>query len=492
MGKKALIIGAGLGGLTTALRLSRRGYDVEILEKNKTAGGRLNIMQKDGFKFDLGPTFFSMSYTFDEFIKDAEIEYPFQFQELDPLYAVNFDDSDKTYLIHKDIDKLAAQFPEEKNMEQKIRKYLENTGELFHDTFDLIVRRNFNSLWHYLTALVRVPIWHIPKLFRSFWQELNKYFKTDRIKEILSLASFFLGATPFNTPSVYTILSYTELIHDGYHNVKGGLYKIVEGLLREIEKKNIKIHYETEIISYKGDDNNLELLIDQKNKEWKADVIVINADAAFFRSKIFKRKKYAEKKLDKKQWTMAPLTIYLGIKGKIKNIHHHHYFLGSDFKDYAKAVYSSDFSLKKPYYYVNVISRNNPECAPEGCEALFILCPVPDLRIKHDWSDRDKIVDNLIKDLSEKTGFDIAKNIVSKTVMDPFSWQDAFDLYKGSGLGLGHKLTQMAALRPKNQDEKFKNVFYTGASTIPGTGLPMVVISSKLTVEQIDKHFDSK
>jgi phytoene desaturase len=181
--------------------------------------------------------------------------------------------------------------------------------------------------------------------------------------------------------------------------------------------------------------------------------------------------------------------MYLGVKGKVENLHHHNYFLGSNFKDYAGKIFKNSISLSKPYYYVNVNSRFNKESAPEGCENIFILCPVPDLRYKPDWSDRDELADNIIKDLTERTGFDIEKNIITKTIVDPIDWEKRFNLYKGSGLGLAHDLNQIGGFRPKNYDEEFGNVFYVGASTVPGTGLPMTVISSKLVTERIVKKY---
>ena len=143
--------------------------------------------------------------------------------------------------------------------------------------------------------------------------------------------------------------------------------------------------------------------------------------------------------------------------------------------------------MEKPYYYVNVLSSSNPDCAPEGCESLFFVCPAPDLRFKKNWDDRDVIVDSIIDDFSGRIGKNIQPEIVSRTVYTPQDWQDQFNLHRGSGLGLSHKMLQIGGFRPKNFDEQFKNVFYVGASTIPGTGLPMVIISSKLVTERIEK-----
>ncbi len=490
MSKKVLIIGSGLGGLTTALRLARRGYKVEMVEKAGQPGGRLNQIKKDGFTFDMGPTFFSMTYEFKDFVKDAEIDMPFKFKELKTLYAVSFRGSDKKYFIHKNIDRLAKEFEAiEPDFKRKMGKFLRSGGSFFHDVEDKILKRNYNHFLDYLLAMTTVHPKYLPKLWRSVWDELNQYFDSREVKEIFSLVAFFLGATPFDTPAIYTLLSYTELVHDGYHNVEGGMYRIVEGLTDEMKKKNIKIHYNTEIVDFNEENGQLKSFIDQNGKEWIADLYVVNSDAAFFRGNVLKRPSFSEEKLDKMRWSLAPFTLYLGIDRKIDDVPLHNYFLGDNFEEYSKKVFKSSVTFEKPYYYLNVVSRSDPNSAPEGMDALFVLCPVPDLRFKPDWTDRDEIAANIISDLSERIKVDLSRHIVSQTIMTPVEWRDAFNLYKGSGLGLGHDLKQIGSFRPKNFDEKFGNIFYVGASTLPGTGLPMAVISSKLVVERITKKY---
>lgn len=484
--KKALIVGAGLGGLTTALRLSSLGFDVEIIDKHHRAGGRLNLLEKDGFKFDLGPTFFSMSYEFDELIESTGIEYPFEFIELEPLFTVSIDGLSKPFTIYKDLDKLSEQFEGiEPNFREKMLAHLHKTGKLYHDTVNRIVHRNFNSFGDYLLQLTKVPLKHSPLLVRSMWNELCNSFESKEARMVFSLVGFFLGATPFDTPAVFSLLNYIEMRHDGYHNVKGGMYKIVENLEKTLKDRGVKFHFNTEIISTVQIKKKLTSLTDQTGMEWQADLFVINADAAWFRGKVLNRPKYNDKRLEKMKWTMAPLTIYLGIKGKLDNLEHHNYFLGNNFDEYAKGVFKNQVSFRKPYYYVNVPSRNNPDYAPEGHESLFILCPSPDRRFKPDWSDREEIAQNIIDDLSLRSGYNINEMIVSKTILSPEHWENMFNLYKGSGLGLAHDLNQIGWFRPANKDEKLNNVYYVGASTIPGTGLPMTIISSKLTTERI-------
>lgn len=492
MNKKVIIAGAGLGGISAALRLAKRGFEVELVEKNEQAGGRLNQIKKDGFTFDTGPSFFSMSYEFEDFARDCGIKLPFRYIELDPLYSVNFIDNPKTFFLYKDIDKLAAQFLDvEPDFKERMEKYLDKSGRLFHDTVDLVIKRNFDSVFSYFMALMRVNPAHIPVLFRSFWTQVKLNFNSLEARQILSLVAFFLGRTPFDTMAVYTLLSYTEFRHDGYYNVEGGMYKITEGLVGELEKAGIKVHYNTEIKSFSGNGKKLEALIDQTGKEWKADIFLINGDAAVFRGKVFNRPAYSEEKLDKMDWTMGYLTFYLGIKCKLPMVNHHNYYLGSNFEEYANNLMQNPDSLEKPYYYVNVLSKHNTDCAPEGCESLFFVCPVPDLRYKSDWSDRDKIVDGIVADFSKRIKKDIAPEIISRTIYTPLEWQNRFNLYRGSGLGLSHSFGQIGGLRPRNFDEQFKNVFYAGASTLPGAGLPMAIISSKLACERIYK-FSSK
>jgi phytoene desaturase len=414
---------------------------------------------------------------------------PFTFRSMDVLYTVHFKGSEKKYTIYKDLDRLALEFEDvEPDFKNKMNRFLASAGSFFHDVEFKVLKRNYNSIWDYLLTMATVPPKYAPKLWTTVWDEMGKHFVSREVKEIFSLVSFFLGATPFDTPAIYTILSYTELEHDGYHNVEGGMYKIVDGLMKEIREKNIPIHYNTEIVDFREEGHRLASLSDQNGKEWKADIFLINSDAAFFRGKVFKRPAYSEKKLDNMQWTLAPLTLYLGINKKIDEVPLHNYFLGNNFEEYSKNVFRNSITLDKPYYYVNVVSRSDPESAPEGMDSLFVLCPVPDLRFKPDWSDRDEIVKNIIADLSERMNIDLQKHIISKTVLTPKDWADAFNLYKGSGLGLGHKISQTGGFRPRNFDEKYNNVYYTGASTIPGTGLPMAVISSKLVVERITKN----
>jgi phytoene desaturase len=486
--KKALVVGTGLGGLCTAMRLASQGYQVTILERNGQAGGRLNQIKKDGFTFDTGPSFFSMSYEFEEFARDCSIELPFDFVELDPLYTVNFKGDAKTYHLYKDPQKLAAQFADvEPDFAEKMERYLNECSKAFHDTVDIVIKQNFESLWHYLKSLMQVNPVHLPKLYRSFWQQVKRHFKSPEARRIISLVAFFLGRTPFDTSAIYTLLSYTEFRHDGYYNVKGGMYKIVEGLVKSLDEAGVRIVYNTNIIGYQSEASQVKALVDDRGNVWGADVFVVNGDAALFRGEVMKRSGYSMKKLSKMSWTMGYLTVYVGLDCKLPQVNHHNYYLGSNFEAYAGNIMRQPDTLEKPYYYVNVLSKHNDDCAPEGCESLFFVCPVPNLKFKPDWSDKDTIVQSILNDFSERIGQEIQPNIKTLTVYTPEDWRDRFNLHYGAGLGLSHSMRQIGALRPGNVDEQFPNLFYVGASTIPGAGLPMSVISSKLVSERVLK-----
>ena len=490
MDKQALVIGAGLGGLSTALRLVRDGYQVSIIDMFHQPGGRLNQLKKDGFTFDMAPTFFSMSYEFDALAAYCNIKRPFEWIPLDPLYQVNFRGNDQFYTIYKDISRLHEQFHNvEPDFALKLRRYLDSSGKLFHDIERTIIKKNHYSLAGYLASMAKLPPKHIPKLIRTMWSDMNRHFSSYEAKVIFSLVAFFLGNTPFDTSSIYSILTYTELVHDGYHNVKGGMYKIVEGLVEELKKKNVSIKSSVRITNYVEEHGKIKAFIDDKGTRHEADLFVVNADAASFRGQVMGRKKYNEKNLQRMQWTLAPYTMYLGVKGKINALDHHNYFLGNDFKTYSAGIFKNKVKLDKPYYYVNVPSRFNEGHAPEGSEAVFVLCPVPDLRFKPCWDDREILGDTIIQDLSSRTGYDIDKNIVSKTIYDPSHWGSMMGLYKGNGLGLAHNIRQVGYFRPKNKDEVYNNLFYVGSSTVPGTGLPMALISSELVTKRINETF---
>lgn len=486
MNKKALIVGTGLGGLATGLRLASRGYELVFVEKNKQAGGRLNQLQQDGFTFDVGPSFFSMPYEFEELMNDCKLKMPFEFMELDPLYTVRFRDSEKTFFIYKNIDKLSEQFEGiEPDFKKKFTAYLAKCGELYNDTVDIAIKRNFDSIPEYLKALMQVNPKHLPVLLKTFWQQVNSYFTSTEARQIVSLIAFFLGRTPFDTNAIYSLLSHIEFVHTGYYNVAGGMYTITKSLVRELQKLNARFAYETEIVGFENTNGTLTALIDQNQKKWEADIFVINADAASFRGQVFKRKKYSHARLQKLNWTMGYLTIYLGINTKLPEVEHHNYFLGNNFEAYAKDVMRNPDKLEKPYYYVNLVSKHNKNCAPEGCEALFFVCPVPNLQYKKDWTDKTAIIESIISDFSKRIKRDISEHIIFKQAYTPLDWEKQFNLFMGAGLGLSHHMMQIGAFRPKNYDEQFSNTFYVGASTVPGAGLPMAVISSKLVAERI-------
>lgn len=488
MNKRVLIVGTGLGGLSTGLRLAEKGYSVAFVEKASQPGGRLNQLKRDGFTFDVGPSFFSMPYEFEEFASDCGIKMPFEFVELAPLYVVNFRGSDKKYSLHKDIDKLSEQFiGVEDDFKSKFTAYLNKCEELYNDTVDITIKQNFDSIPSYIKALAQVNPKHLPILLKSFWQQTGTYFKSKEARQIVSLIAFFLGRTPFDTNAVYTLLSHIEFKHTGYYNVRGGMYTIIESLVKELMHRDVSFAYNTEIVDYTYTDDKLTGLIDQNGKLWDADIFVINADAALFRGRVLKRNRFSDKRLSRMSWTMGYLTAYVGVNIKLPEVEHHNYFLGANYEQYAKDVMKNPGTLEKPYYYVNVVSKHNHDCAPEGCEALFFVCPVPNLLYKKDWLDKDEIIDSIIRDFSERIKRDITPHIIFKAEYTPKDWQDKFNLYMGSGLGLSHNMLQIGAFRPKNYDEVFKNTFYVGASTIPGAGLPMAIISSKLAVERVLK-----
>lgn len=486
--KKVLIIGAGFGGLATALRLSSLGYEVEIVEKNDKPGGRMNLIEADGFRFDLGPSFMSMTYELEELFSYANEKIPVNLIELDPLYQVFFEGNDRSFRIYKDINKLKREFEGiEKNLDIKLEKFLSKAGEFFRDTENRVVKKNFDNKLQYLLELAKVPKKHLPYLFKNVWQEVSKHFDSNEARIIFSLVAFFLGGSPFNTPAIYTLLNYTEMKHNGYWAIEGGMYKLVEETTKILERRNVKFSFNSEIAEVIVANNKILYVQDLTGKKYYADIFISNHDAADFRGRYLRRSKFSEENLKKMEWTLAPFTMYLGYKGKIDKLILHNYFLGTNFKGYSDKIFTTSILPQKPYYYVNVLSKLDKTTAPPDCENIFILMPAPTLIYKPDYSDKEIIAKNLIEDLSKRLDINLEQNLVFKKVLAPDDWAKKLNLYKGSGLGLAHGIFQVGAFRPRNKDEVIKNLYYVGASTTPGTGIPMVIISSKLTTERIIK-----
>lgn len=484
--KNVIVIGAGLGGLATALRLATQGYQVQILEKNTQAGGRLNQIILDGHRFDLGPSFLSMSYDLRELYATCRLPFPHELKRVDPVYQVFFRGRPEPFRIWQDFAKLDEEFASvEPGLLSKLDRYLAKAKEFYVDTDPFVIRTNFDGLKDYAQKLLRVPRKHLPYLLKNMWQHAGRYFSSDEVRVIMSLVAFFLGDTPFHTPAVFSLLNYIEMKHDGYWIVDGGMYRIVEEMVATLKTKGVLFDFQVEVTDVETRGDQVTALRDKNGRRWSADIYVCNADAASFRGLVLKRKNFSVKRLDRMHWSMAPFTLYLGVEGKIENLLYHNYFLGSNFNEYAKKIFRSTENPEQPYYYVNVVSKAFPDSAPAGTESVFVLCPVPDLRFKKSWADKEALADNIIKDMSGRSGFDFKRNMRVYKILTPEDWADYLNLYRGSGLGLCHDLWQVGGLRPKNRDEQLNNLYYVGASTIPGTGLPMVVIGSKLVTERI-------
>jgi len=480
MSQKVIIVGAGIGGLAIANLLLSSGYDVTIIEKYSKAGGRLNIIQKDGFIFDTGPTFVSMSYIIKEFAEKAKIKVP-DLHPLDPLYSVFI--NNRKFNIYRDIDKLEYEFKDiEPNFKNKFKVYLEDSKKVFDDTFKIIVKRNFYSFFEYILSLLRLNPIYLKLVLTSFWEEIKEYFSSEELKKIVSLVSFFLGQSPFHTIAIYKLLSNIEFLNDGYYYIKGGMYELVKSLTKTLQDKII---YNTEIVDFISENNKIVALVDNNRRIHKADIFVINSDVLYFKQKVFKR--YSIEKLNKFKWTYGFFNIYIGLNKKISNLEHHNYYINSNYNKSTFDLIKTKVNLEKfPYYYVNFNSKLSIEYQDK--DSIIIIAPVPNLIYKKDWKDKEIIAKKIINDLSTKINLDLSENIITKIIYTPEDWAENFNLYQGSGLGLAHSLDQIGYFRPKNKDDFFKNVYYVGASTHPGTGIPMVITGAMLLFHRILKE----
>ena len=263
------------------------------------------------------------------------------------------------------------------------------------------------------------------------------------------------------------------------------MYEIINTLIKEIDLRGIPVHYNREIVSFRKHDGQVISLVDNKGNHYAFENYIINMDAALFRSKILQRKTYSPQMMRNMKWSMGFLTFYLGIDVELPQLNMHNYFIGKDDKDKNMKSFRSDVIPDNPYFYVNVCSKMNEKAAPEGSEALMFVVPVPNLINRKNWDDKQQIVDSIIKEFGDRIGLDLSSHIVTQHIMTPVDWSDQFNLYAGAGLGLNHSMWQTGYFRPENKDEVYENLYYTGASTVPGIGLPMAIISSRLTTERL-------
>lgn len=489
MSEHIIIIGSGFGGLATASRLLSEGYSVEIFEKRDKPGGRAYVYEKDGFTFDGGPTVITAPFLFDEIFDKAgkKREDYISFTPCDPFYRIfnadgnKFDYNGDHEFVLNEIERWN---PSDK---QGYTDFIKSTKAIFQKGFVELADQPFLNLWDMIKV---IPDLLRLQSHRSVYNYISRFIKNDFLRRVFSFHPLLVGGNPFDTTSIYAMIHYLER-EWGVHYAMGGTGAIINAFTQLIEEQGGKIHLEAEvdeILIQNGKASGIRL---KNGESYHADKIVSNADVAFtYRHMISKEKKstYSNRKIDRMRYSMSLFVIYFGTKKRYldSKLEHHNIILGERYEELLQDIFhnkklAEDFSL-----YLHMPTKTDPSLAPEGCESFYVLSPVPHLDADIDWNTQAKPYRDAIMNFLEDNYLpDLQENIVVEHHIDPLHFQNTLNSYKGSAFSIEPILTQSAWFRPHNKAENIDNLFFVGAGTHPGAGIPGVLSSAKIAEKLI-------
>lgn len=486
---KIIVIGSGFGGLSAAIRLRAQGHEVVILEKRDKPGGRAYVYEQDGFVFDGGPTIITAPWLIDELFaaggkKTADYV---KLVKLDPFYNIRFPNGE-VFNYNDDKDNLYAQVAKFSPDEVAgYKRFADDLGEIYRVGFELIDKPF--SKW---TDMLRV----VPEMIklrsdRSVYQFASRYFKDERLRQAFSFHPLLIGGNPFKSTSIYAMIHRLEQ-EFGVWFAMGGTGALVRGLTDLFIDMGGEIFLEAEVeeivIDRSGNAGGVRL----KNGEFmRADTIVSNADVAWTYLNLVKsehRDKYTDQYIKKLDYSMSLFVIYFGTDRKYENMAHHEIILGKRYRELLDEIFvgktlAEDFSL-----YLHRPTATDQSLAPEGCDSWYVLSPVPHLAGATDWKLAAKPYrDSIVKYLEDNYMPDLSKHIVSEHYIDPLHFQSDLNSYLGSAFSVEPTLMQSAFFRPHNLSEDIPNLYFVGAGTHPGAGLPGVMSSGKIVANMIGK-----
>lgn len=488
----ALVIGAGIGGIATAARLAKNGYEVTVLEKNNNAGGRCNQIIQDGHRFDIGPTLFLMPEVWEETFASLgeKMSDHIDLRRIDPTYKVRFDDGLQLELT-SDIGQMQTQLEKvEKTAFTGFLNYIAEGSKHYKISLEKFVGRNFYNIFEYF-SLANLPLIFKLKALGKHYTNTGRFFKDERLKAAFTFQNMYLGLSPYDAPATYSLLQYTELA-EGVWYPMGGMYAGIQALVNVAEKLGVKFIYDAPVKKLKVEGLKVTGLELQDGRELTADIFVGNADLPYIYDQLLPDRAEAKKLIEEKLYTCSTIMFYWGVDKEYPQIAHHNVFLGGDYKASFEKIFDEHTLPETPSFYVHAPKRTDPAAGPEGQDTLYVLMPVGhlDARSKQDWDAmvaraRKTVLERLAKEMGAT---DLETHIKFEIVYQPKTWKERFNLVNGSAFGLSHNFWQVGYLRPHNRHKKYKNMYFAGASTHPGTGLPIVLLSARLTTERILKE----
>ncbi|MCR2806800.1 phytoene desaturase family protein [Paenibacillus soyae] len=492
--KKVIVIGAGVAGLASAIRLRHAGYEVELFEKEPIPGGKMHRLEKDGYRFDMGPTLVMMPELYREVFELAgrNPDDYIPMERLDPIYSVFFGSGERDkHEISTDLVKLLDTLEDISDEDaQGFLQYLQVIYKRFLVAKNHFLQRPFRKRSDFYNPYM---LWQGMKLrtFDTADRFIGKYIKNERLKQMLSFQTMYIGISPYNGPSLYSIIPMIEMLY-GVWFIKGGMHTMARSMERLFLELGGVVHYNAnvdEIMVRNGAACGIRI----DNREHAADYVMCNADFPHAMKHLVRdvkaKGKYTDKKIDSLDYSCSCLVMYLGMNRKYESVRTVHNFF---FRDHLKKSIGDIFEgelLQDPSFYVYIASKLDPSMAPEGKDGLYILIPVSDLSTaRYEWNEgtirhyRGKVLDAL-----ERTpGFEgVSGDIVSESYMTPLDFREKYNAYNGACFGLRPTLAQSNHLRPQSKSPSCRNLYFTGSSTHPGAGVPIVLLSAKIASDEL-------
>lgn len=490
--KKIIIIGSGFAGLSAACFLSAAGHDVTILEKNDQAGGRARVWKKDGFTFDMGPSWYWMPDVFEQFFHQfgkTTADF-YDLKRLDPSYRIYYEGKEKID-VPASVDKLVDIFErKEKGSGKKLRKFLDEAEYKYKTAMSDYVNRISDKVTEFFDFKLIGKSFQL-HLLQSLRKDVRSKFTHPHLVSMLEFPSLFLGSTPDNTPAMYTMMNYADIVLGTWYPM-GGMNQIVQAMVKIAKDNGAKIILNQAVtrIEIKKD---RAKEVHTGDKVYQADTVIAGSDYQHTEQTLLdsSHRTYDDKYWDSRVLSPSSLLFYIGVDKKLPNLLHHNLFFDEDFEQHAIEIYNKPSWPSAPLFYVSAPSKTDPSVAPAGMENLFLLMPLaPGIEDSEEL--REKYFKIMMKRLQSKIGEQFEKNIVVKRSFCLNDFKEDYNSYKGNAYGLANILAQTAIWKPKMKSPKVKNLFYTGQLTVPGPGVPPSIISGRIVAEEVDRQIKAK
>jgi phytoene desaturase len=492
--KEVIIIGGGLGGLSAGIHLRLAGFRVALFEANERVGGRANRIERDGFRFDTGPSLLNYPWVFEQMFERAgrKMSDYVELVAVDPSITFRWNDGE-TLQLSSDLRKFLSECERlEPGCAPGVFAFLRESETKYRLAFEKLINQNVDNPVKWLGALSMKELWQT-SIHRTLDAELKRYFKSRYLREALGSYGMYLGGSPFNLPGMFSILSYGELAY-GLWLPKNGIYGLVEGIERLASELGVEIHTNCPVKKIRVDEGKVEGVELVSGEFHPASLVVSNVDVPTTDAELIEIDENSEKqnrRSKKIKMTPGVITFYWGVRGKIENLGHHTIFLPDDYRAAFDDLFKHKRIPRNLPFYVSVPSETDKTLAPAGDTCVFVLVPTPLLSEMPgaEWDEITAQVKAKVFTGLTHHGVRLApERIAVEEVYTPADWRRRFALYDGSAFGAAHTLFQLGPFRRRNYSRQIEGLYYTGASTTPGTGMPMVVLSGQLVAERIVSH----